>query len=152
ALWKQLRESTSHRTGIFDEQWFAALFAEWQVGHISQQQPSSLSKQHGPPMFPQQHTQAHLLTPEPDDQGLHPSSRLLLSDWSEALDVSTLYGRTDELAELEHWLLLDRCRLVAVLGMGGIGKTTLVTRFVQQVAPGFACVLWRSLHNAPPLK
>src|SRR5207248_2592541 len=65
--------------------------------------------------------------------------------------VPALYGRTDELAELERWLLVDQCRMMAVLGVGGIGKTTLVVKFVQLVAPHFECVLWRSLHNAPSL-
>src|SRR5260370_16848129 len=35
--------------------------------------------------------------------------------------------------------------------MGGIGKTTLAVKLVQQVAPYFDCVLWRSLYNAPSL-
>src|SRR5260370_33342162 len=34
-------------------------------------------------------------------------------------------GRSRELATLRDWVLQDRCRLTAVLGMGGIGKTAL---------------------------
>lgn len=41
--------------------------------------------------------------------------------------------------------------MVALLGMGGIGKTTLVVKLAQQVTPHFDVVLWRSLHNAPAL-
>jgi hypothetical protein len=37
------------------------------------------------------------------------------TDWGEALDVSSFYGRTQELATLECWLLQDRCRLVTLL-------------------------------------
>src|SRR5207253_2727958 len=42
-------------------------------------------------------------------------------------------------------------RLVAILGMGGIGKTSLATRLAQEVAPDFECVYWRSLRDAPPV-
>ncbi len=34
-------------------------------------------------------------------------------------------------------MLADGCRVVAVLGMGGIGKTSLVLRLTQQVASRF---------------
>jgi len=73
-------------------------------------------------------------------------------DWGEALQTSQFYGRENELAELQHWIMADRCRIVAVLGMGGIGKTSLVVRLVEQVKDGFIYVFWRSLQNAPPLK
>ncbi len=72
-------------------------------------------------------------------------------DWGEAPDVSVFYGRQEELAELSHWVVADRCRLVAVLGMGGIGKTFLVTRLAQQIKKEFDYLIWRSLRNAPPL-
>ena len=40
---------------------------------------------------------------------------------------------------------------MAVLGMGGIGKTSLAARLAQTVAPSFERVYWRSLRNAPPV-
>ena len=36
-------------------------------------------------------------------------------------------------------------------GMGGIGKTALVTRLAEQVKEEFDYLIWRSLRNAPPL-
>ena len=72
-------------------------------------------------------------------------------DWGEAPDVSIFYGRTEDLATLEKWIQVDRCRLVGVLGMGGIGKSALSVKLAQQTQGEFDYVIWRSLRNAPPL-
>ena len=72
-------------------------------------------------------------------------------DWGEAPDTTGFVGRVEELDLLRGWILGARCRLVAVLGMGGIGKTSLAARFAQEVAPTFERVYWRSLRNAPPV-
>ena len=73
-------------------------------------------------------------------------------DWGEAIDVSVFYGRTSELATLETWIQVDRCRLVGVLGMGGIGKTALSVKLAQNIQHKFEYLIWRSLRNAPPLE
>lgn len=73
-------------------------------------------------------------------------------DWGEAVDVSVFYGRTIELATLEQWIVQDRCRLVTILGMGGIGKTAVSLRSAQQLQNKFEYLIWRSLRHAPPLK
>ncbi len=72
-------------------------------------------------------------------------------DWGEAPDIANFTGRRAELAILQEWILGDRCRLVALLGMGGIGKTSLAVMLTRQVESQFEFVLWRSLQNAPPL-
>ena len=73
-------------------------------------------------------------------------------DWGEAIDASLFYGRTGELTTLEQWIVTQRCRLVAVLGMGGIGKTAIAAKVAAQVQHEFEYVIWRSLRNAPPLE
>jgi WD40 repeat protein len=73
-------------------------------------------------------------------------------DWGEAIFTSVFYGRTEELTRLEQWILDEQCRLVAVLGIGGIGKTTLSVKFAQKIQENFEYVIWRSLREAPPVK
>lgn len=72
-------------------------------------------------------------------------------DWGDAAEVVHFYGRESELAQLQTWIADEKTRMVAVLGMGGMGKTTLSIRFVEQIQEQFEWVIWRSLHNAPLL-
>ncbi len=79
---------------------------------------------------------------------------LLHEDWGEAVDVADFWGREEELLELEQWIKginSPRCRLVAVLGMGGIGKTVLAARVAKKTQTNFQYLIWRSLRNAPSL-
>jgi len=73
-------------------------------------------------------------------------------DWGEANDPVTFYGRTTELATLEQWVLQEQCQLVSILGMGGIGKTSLCLRLAHQIQDKFDYIVWRSLRNAPPFQ
>ena len=75
-----------------------------------------------------------------------------LLDWGEAPDISVFFGREAELATLNEWLLTDRCRLIAVLGIWGIGKTTLIARLANQVKHEFDCFIWRSFLSPVPLE
>ncbi len=70
-------------------------------------------------------------------------------DWGDALDVSSFYGREQELAQLSQWVIGERCRVVSVLGIGGIGKSALTVNLMHQVAGHFQVVIWRSLRDAP---
>ncbi|WP_017314544.1 WD40 domain-containing protein [Mastigocladopsis repens] len=81
-------------------------------------------------------------------------SRTPREDWGEAVDVEGFWGREEEIVKLEQWIVGDssqRCRLVAVLGIGGIGKTVLAARVAKKVQQDFDYLFWRSLHNVPHL-
>ncbi len=77
-------------------------------------------------------------------------------DWNSAPEVSQFYGRDRELEQLQQWVTIQGCRLVAVYGMGGIGKTDFSVRLAQRVRDQFDYVIWRPLNrwrllNRPPL-
>jgi transcriptional regulator with XRE-family HTH domain len=71
--------------------------------------------------------------------------------WGEAPDVVNFVGREAERELLRRWVVDDGCRVAAVHGLGGIGKTLLVTRVAEDQAPAFERVFWRSLRGAPSL-
>ncbi|MBV6625357.1 MAG: NACHT domain-containing protein [Rivularia sp. (in: Bacteria)] len=73
-------------------------------------------------------------------------------DWGIAPDVSAFYGRKRELETLKQWITQDRCRVVAILGMAGIGKTFVATKLVEEIEDKFDSVIWCSLRNEPCLK
>lgn len=85
-----------------------------------------------------------------------------VADWGDAVDLPAFYGRDAELQQIEDWIVGDRCRLILILGMGGIGKTTLSVKLAKRLSaqqtaePGDGCLpfqftIWRSLRNAPPV-
>jgi NB-ARC domain len=80
------------------------------------------------------------------------SSLQLRQDWGEAPEVSVFYGYTHELTILQQWIVDDQCRIVALLGMGGIGKTALSVKLAKQIIGTFDYVIWRSLRECPPIE
>ncbi len=73
-------------------------------------------------------------------------------DWGEAPDVTIFYGRNREQAVLKQWIAQEQCRLVTLLGMGGIGKTALSAKLAQDLTSEFNFIIWRSLCNAPVIE
>jgi hypothetical protein len=72
-------------------------------------------------------------------------------DWDNAIDTSVFYGRDRELAQLWHWIVGNRCRVVGVMGMGGMGKSSIAVKVAIQMSSEFEIVVWRSLAHAPSL-
>jgi WD40 repeat protein/transcriptional regulator with XRE-family HTH domain len=120
ALWK-----AAHQKVLLDEPWLA---------HLLGRPHSHLQS---PPPRPAEPVVASREAPGP------------LLDLGEVLDVPSFYGREEELATLLRWLLEEGCRLVSVLGLGGIGKSALVVRAMGALASHFQVVLFRSLRDAP---
>jgi transcriptional regulator with XRE-family HTH domain len=129
-LWAAAQREQSRMRTPFDEDWLVQLFGV-----------QALKTPGAAPDRPHAEPTAGLSTAEFERA----------QDWGEAPETVGFVGRAEELALLRHWVLDERCRLVAVLGIGGIGKTTLAARLAQIVATSFERVYWRSLRNAPPV-
>jgi len=123
ALWR-----AAHQKVLLDESWLQGLLS---------QQASPLVEVAGEP------TRSADLLRAPQASG---EPRL---DWGEALDVPSFYGRAEELALLSRWVGEQRCRVVSVLGLGGIGKSALAVTVMHRVVAHFEVVIWRSLRDAP---
>lgn len=76
----------------------------------------------------------------------------LKEDWGEAPRDPVLYGRATERAEILHLLQQQHCQVLALLGIGGVGKTSLASSIAEQVKHEFDFLFWRSLQNAPSLE
>jgi WD40 repeat protein/transcriptional regulator with XRE-family HTH domain len=126
-LWTAVERDASRMHTPFDEAWFSSL---------------------SPPGGSDRRTNA-LTTVSVAEPATGAAARV--HNWGEAPDTTAFIGRAEELALLEQWVLEERCRVVAILGMGGIGKTHLAVRLAQTVAPSFERVYWRSVRNAPPV-
>ncbi|MEG4445758.1 NB-ARC domain-containing protein [Microcoleus sp. AT9_B5] len=65
-------------------------------------------------------------------------------DLTLAPKIINFYNRESEQKTLFHWIFNQNTRLISVLGLSGIGKTTLVKRFVDINLPQFEVIIWRS--------
>ncbi|MEO1400664.1 MAG: NB-ARC domain-containing protein [Cyanobacteria bacterium J06635_1] len=92
------------------------------------------------------------MTQEPAQPQVQGGNIKARQDWGKAVDVAAFYGRNAELETLKHWLVIDRCRLVVISGMGGMGKTTLSVKLAHLIQDEFDYLIWRSLRNAPSIQ
>ncbi len=123
AFWQASRQKV-----LLDKAWLAALLPHVEVSPISQPAEETIGT-------------TSVLAP--------PARGGPRVDWGDAPAVTTFYGREWELTLLTSWVVEERCRVVSVLGLGGIGKSALASRVMHRVAERFEVVIWRSLRDAP---
>src|SRR5579864_2912170 len=126
ALWQ-----ASHQKVLFDEMWLGRLLPDAGSAPASKQ------------------VEEIAVTAPPPDALASLSGGGPRVDWGDAPDVSSFYGRAWELDLLSGWVVQERCRVVSVLGQGGIGKSALATQVMHRVAEDFEVVIWRSLRDVP---
>ena len=73
-------------------------------------------------------------------------------DLTVAPQIINFYARQSEIQTLSNSILNQNTRLTSVLGLSGIGKTTLVKRFVDLNLQEFEVIIWISLKFPKPLE
>lgn len=69
-------------------------------------------------------------------------------------DVSSFYGRTEELTHLKELIVKQRC--ISLIGVAGIGKSALAAKLIEELSlesqSRFDFLIWRSVIHAPPVQ
>jgi len=65
--------------------------------------------------------------------------------------ITKFYGRTTELSTLYQWLENPNTRLISVLGITGIGKSSLVKHFINTHTLPIDVIIWKNLKLSPSL-
>jgi len=73
-------------------------------------------------------------------------------DLTLAPQIINFYNRKLELETLSNWILNQNVRLISILGLSGIGKTTLVKKFVDLNLENFEIIIWKNFRFPKPLE
>lgn len=73
-------------------------------------------------------------------------------DLGDAPEIFSFFDRTPQLTTLETWILQQHTRLIAILGISGIGKTTLSLKLIDEIKHNFEYIIYRSLRFSPTLE
>lgn len=79
-------------------------------------------------------------------------SSSLVTNWHNApVFTSHFYGYDRELVILQRWATVERCSLLGLWGLSGVGKTALMKRLREEIGDRFDRIIWRSLDRSPTL-
>ena len=146
-LWKTLSQSLGDGEQI-NKSNLRATFDRWQVSnvlHFSKDivhigNVSVCGNASQPPEVPKQ---------QQSDRSPSQSNNKPHIDRSEGPDLEYSCDRHQELSTLKNLLLEEGTRLIAVLGMSGMGKTAIALQLLSEIEDKFDCIIWRSLRGAP---
>lgn len=68
-------------------------------------------------------------------------------DWRDAPVNQHFYGRYLELETLKTWIIEEKCQIVGILGMAGMGKTTLTVKLVEAIQREYDKIIWLSVNQ-----
>ena len=75
-----------------------------------------------------------------------------LGYWGVSPDISRFQNRLNEIEKVCKWIIDDRCRLIGIIGLAGMGKSMLAKKIAVDVAVDFDCIMWLSLQIPLPLQ